>query len=102
MALLTWEQLASAGVVHYHDKIRKNDHDRPLGDSLRTNKFQKWLHKWFGSNRGTHWTVAGSVAVIILGSYLITNMGNGQPTTTISAGERAPTPMTPGPFRSKR
>jgi hypothetical protein len=67
-----------------------------------TKKFQKWLHKWFGSNRGTHWTVAGSVAVIILGSYLIANMGNAQPTTTISASERAPTPMIPGPFTSKR
>jgi hypothetical protein len=35
------------------------------------NKFQKWLCKWPGTNRGTHWTVAGSVAVIILGGYLI-------------------------------
>ena len=23
------------------------------------------LHKWFGPNRGTHWTIAGSVAVIM-------------------------------------
>ena len=32
---------------------------------------RKWLHKWFGANRGTHWTIAGSVAVVILGSYLV-------------------------------
>ena len=23
------------------------------------------LYKWFGPNRGTHWTIAGSVAVIM-------------------------------------
>jgi hypothetical protein len=32
------------------------------------------LHKWLGGNRGTHWTVAGIVAVIVLGSYLIYGM----------------------------
>jgi hypothetical protein len=21
------------------------------------NEFGKWLHKWFGTNRGTHWTL---------------------------------------------
>jgi hypothetical protein len=66
------------------------------------NKLQKWLHKWFGTNRGTHWTVAGSVAVIILGSYLIFNTRDGSPTTTISSAERAPSPMIPGPFTSKQ
>jgi hypothetical protein len=103
MALLAWEQLASAGVFHYHDKkMRKMIMTDPSVIRYGTNKFQKWLYKWFGSNRGTHWTVAGCIAVIILGSYLIANMGNGQPTTTISAGERAPTPMIPGPFTSKQ
>jgi Ni,Fe-hydrogenase I cytochrome b subunit len=29
------------------------------------------LHRWFGTNRGTHWTVASSVMVIILGGYFI-------------------------------
>jgi hypothetical protein len=29
------------------------------------------LHKWLGPNGGTHWTVAGSVAVIVVGGYLI-------------------------------
>jgi hypothetical protein len=46
------------------------------------------LHKWLGPNRGTHWTIAGSVAVIMLGGYLI---------YSISAAERTPAPMTPAP-----
>jgi hypothetical protein len=29
------------------------------------------LHNWFGPNRNTHWTIAGSVVVILLGTYLI-------------------------------
>lgn len=29
------------------------------------------LQKWLGPNRGTHWTVAGAVGVIMLGGYLI-------------------------------
>ena len=32
---------------------------------------KKRTDKWFVTTRGTHWTVAGSVTVIILGSYLI-------------------------------
>lgn len=40
------------------------------------------LHKWFGTNRGTHWPVAGAVAVIIFGSYLIYNSRDGSHTTT--------------------
>lgn len=68
------------------------------------NKFRKWLHKWFGTNRGTHWTIAGSVAVIIFGSYLIYNSrDSNRTTTTISpAAERTSSPMTPGPFTLKR
>jgi hypothetical protein len=46
------------------------------------------LHKWLGGNHGTHWTVAGIVAVIVVGSYLI---------YSISAAERTPAPMTPAP-----
>jgi hypothetical protein len=69
-----------------------------------TNTLHKWLHKWFGTNRGTHWTIAGSVAVIILGSYLIYNIRNSNPTTatTIAADGRTPSPMTPGPLTLKK
>jgi hypothetical protein len=66
------------------------------------NKLRKWLHKWFGTNRGTHWTVAGSVAVIILGSYLIYHGRDGNPPTNTLAAERATAPMTPGPSPVKR
>ena len=68
------------------------------------NKLRQWLHKWFGTNRGTHWTIAGSVAVIIFGSYLVYNSRDGNPTTTTisSAAERTVSPMTPGPFTLQR
>jgi len=63
------------------------------------NKLRKWFHNWFGTNRGTHWSIAGSVAVIVIGSYLIYNSRNGNPTTTIifPAAERTSSPVTPGP-----
>jgi hypothetical protein len=62
------------------------------------------LRKWFGTNRGTHWTIAGSVAVIIFGSYLVYNSRNSNPATIIivPVAERTPSPMTPGPFPLKR
>jgi cytochrome b subunit of formate dehydrogenase len=68
------------------------------------NKLRQWFHRWFGTNRGTHWTVAGSVAVIIFGGYLIYNGLNGNPTTTLlgPAAERNLHPMTPGPFPLQR
>ena len=52
------------------------------------------LRKWFGPNSGTHWTIAGSVAVIMLGSYLVYSIREGSPTTavTIAAPERTPAP----------
>jgi hypothetical protein len=55
------------------------------------------LHKWFGPNRGTHWTIAGSVAVIMLGSYLVYSNRDGSPVTAtaITAAERAPAPTAP-------
>jgi len=51
--------------------------------------FYKWLHKWFGANRGTHWSIAGSLAVIIFGSYLIYNNHDSNRTTatTIPAAD---------------
>ena len=57
---------------------------------------RKWLHKWFGTNRGTHWTIAGSVAVIILGSYLVYNSRDGNPATAVPAAMRAPATLPPG------
>jgi hypothetical protein len=68
------------------------------------NGLRKWLHRWFGANRGTHWTVAGAVAVIIFGSYLVYNGRESKPTTTliIRAAEGNSSPMTPAPFPSKR
>jgi hypothetical protein len=64
------------------------------------NKLRRWLHKWFGTNRGTHWSIAGSVAVIIFSSYLIYNSRPSNPTTApiIAAAVRVPAPMTPAPL----
>jgi hypothetical protein len=60
------------------------------------------LHKWIGPNRGTHWAIAGSVAVIMLGSYLIySNSDGNQITTTTSGIARTPAPNAPAPLTSK-
>ena len=58
------------------------------------------LHKWFGSNRSTHWTIAGSVAVIMLGSHLVYSNRDGNPAnpTNTSAAERIPAAMAPAPL----
>ena len=64
---------------------------------------KEMLRKWLGTNRGTHWTVAGSVAVIIFGSYLIYRNSYGKLTNvpTIPAAERSVAPIAPGPLTSK-
>jgi hypothetical protein len=61
------------------------------------------LHRWFGPNRNTHWTIAGAVGVIILGSYLVYSNRDNKPTTTttISAGERTSAPISPTPLKSE-
>lgn len=51
------------------------------------------LRKWFGTNRGTHWTIAGSVSVIIFGSYLIYNSRDSGPTTSATLGVTGQTPV---------
>lgn len=58
---------------------------------------KKQIDKWFVTTQGTHWMVAGSVAVIILGSYLIYSMRNNNPTnaTTTSAVHVVPTAAMP-------
>jgi hypothetical protein len=73
------------------------------GTVFRKNALRKWFNKWFGAKRGTHWSIAGSVAVIIFGCYVIYNSHDSRPTTiaTISAAQPS-APMTPGPFPSKR
>ena len=55
------------------------------------------LHKWFGPNRGTHWTIAGAVAVIVLGSYLVYSNRDQTPVTasTTSAAQQTPAPTAP-------
>jgi hypothetical protein len=65
---------------------------------------RKWLRKWFGANNGTHWNIAGAVAVIILGAYLIYNIHDSShpAATTIVASERSQVPMTPGPHILKK
>jgi hypothetical protein len=67
-------------------------------------KLRKCLHKWFGANRGTHWSVAGAVAVLIFASYLIYNNRDGGPATatTIAAAGQVAAPTTPRPLTSKK
>jgi hypothetical protein len=65
---------------------------------------RKWFRKWFGANRGTHWSVAGAVAVLIFASYLIYNDHDNGPTTaaTIAVAVPAVVPTAPGPLTSKK
>lgn len=60
-------------------------------------------HKWLGTNRGTHWTVAGMVAVIIFGSYFIYSIRNNSATTTATApaATRTPAVVTTRPLTLK-
>jgi hypothetical protein len=60
----------------------------------------KRFRKLFRTNRGTHWSIAGSVAVIILGSYLIYSIRESNPTTvmTSAAAEQSPIPRAPAPL----
>ena len=61
---------------------------------------KSWLHKWLGPNQGTHWAVAGAVAVIMLGSYLVysnNSDSNRTAATPIAAAEHAAAPMAPAP-----
>ena len=53
--------------------------------------------KSFGTNRGTHWTVAGSVTVIILGGYFIYSSRDSNPTLAgaTPAVEQIPVPASP-------
>jgi len=60
------------------------------------------LHKWFGPNRGTHWTIAWSVVVILVGSYLVySNRASNTIIIAIPAAEQAPAPIAPAPSTSE-
>jgi hypothetical protein len=65
----------------YDNKIR--------GTNMTSPKLSK-LHKWLGPNPGTHWTIAGSVAVIMLGGYFI-----------YSSNRDTPVPMAPAQLTSE-
>jgi hypothetical protein len=54
------------------------------------------LRRWFGPNRSTHWSIAGSVAVIMLGSYLIYSSRDSNPPTATTA------PVAPAPLSSEK
>jgi len=62
--------------------------------------FRSRLHKWFGTKHGTHWSVAGSVAIVIFGSYLIYNGREDKPSPAAAmpgaerGADRAGNPMT--------
>ena len=61
------------------------------------------LHKWLGPNPGTHWIIAGSVVVILLGSYFVySNQGNSLPTAAVPATEQAPVPAPSAPVMPKQ
>jgi hypothetical protein len=63
---------------------------------------RSWLKKWFGSNRGTHWSVAGSVAVIVLGTYLIYSYRDGSNTTPTAVSANPLVTATMGAAGGKR
>jgi len=62
------------------------------------------LRRWLGPNRNTHWTTAGAVAVIMLGSYLIYSIRDGASTTVApnSMAEQTLAPTAPAPVTSDR
>ena len=61
------------------------------------------LIRWFGPNRNTHWTIAGSVAVIMLGGYLIYSNRDSTPASTaISAAEKTAPETGPAPLKSEQ
>jgi hypothetical protein len=69
----------------------------PVVQPVTPRNSKKRIDKWFVTTQGTHWMVAGSVTVIILGSYLIYSMRNTNPTnaTTTSAVHVVPTAAMP-------
>jgi hypothetical protein len=62
------------------------------------------LRRWLGPNRNTHWTTAGAVAVIVLGSYLVYSIRDGAQTTVApnSMAEQTLAPTVPAPAPADR
>jgi hypothetical protein len=57
--------------------------------------------KWLGTHRGTHWSVAGLVAVIIFGSYFIYNIHSSNLAATIAIPGAERVPAIYGPLARK-
>src|SRR5579863_2953646 len=91
------EQLTTDGVFRYHGKTLGTNMSARSIIQHDMNVLYKWFQKSFGTNRGTHWSVAGSVAVIIFGSYLIySNRSSNPATDAASAAQGTLAPMTSG------
>ena len=61
------------------------------------------IQKWLGPNHGPHWTIAGALAVTMLGGYLIYN--NRESNNSIippSATAQTPAPIVLTPPTSKK
>jgi hypothetical protein len=55
------------------------------------------LHRLFGANRNTHWIVAGSIMVIMLGGYLVYSFDANKPTIVVTVPATAQTPAPSAP-----
>ncbi len=74
-----------------------------MADPSVVRRNESFLQKWFGPNHGTHWNIAGAVAVIILGGYLIYSMRDSDnPIMSPSATVQTPAPIAPAPPASKK
>jgi hypothetical protein len=76
-AFFPLERRKSKSVFRHRNKTRGTGMSAPSAIQHR----KKMLRRWFGANRGTHWIVAGSVAVVIFGSYLVYNNRDRPPAT---------------------
>jgi hypothetical protein len=52
----------------------------------------------FGTNRGSHWKVAGAVAAVILGGYVVYSSHNTDPTMSAVVPADAPVPTARAPL----
>jgi hypothetical protein len=79
------EQLTTAGVFRYHGKTWVTNMSTRSVIRHDVNVLYKWFHKSLGTNRGTHWSIAGSVAVIISGSCVIYSNRSSNPAAAAAA-----------------
>jgi hypothetical protein len=96
--------LARSGTTHRSRAFLPycNKYEDDMTDHQANLPHKSLLSSWFGPNRNTHWTIAGSVAVIMLGGYLVYSNRDSSPTpgTPTSAAEPSPPPMGPAPLKS--